>query len=101
MAIARRSRDDHNWQSWYHFCLRLILTLYRSLEDIGTRSLALLGKGKLTRVLDKAQDSQEIIKLVEELRQVIFVYQVRTRGSGGHSWESLTRGTGVTTTVGI
>jgi hypothetical protein len=57
-------------------------TLYRSLEDIGTRSLALAGKGKLARALDKAQDSQEIIKLVEELRQAILIYQVSPRGRG-------------------
>jgi hypothetical protein len=58
------------------------ITLYRSLEDIGTRSLALAGKGKLARALDKAQDSQEIIKLVEELRQAILIYQVSPRGRG-------------------
>ena len=76
-------------------------TLYRSLEDIGMRSLALAGKGKLARALDKAQDSQEIIKLVEELRQAILVYQVSSRGRGSHSRVSLTRGTGVTATVDI
>ena len=81
--------------------LRQRLTLYRSLEDIGMRSLALAGKGKLARALDKAQDSQEIIKLVEELRQAILVYQVSTRDGDSHSRESSTRGTGVTTTVDI
>jgi hypothetical protein len=57
-----------------------ILTLDRSLEEIGTRSLALSGKKKLARVLDKAQDSQEVVKLVEKLRQAILVYQVSARG---------------------
>jgi hypothetical protein len=58
----------------------LVLTLDRSLEEVGTRSLALSGKKKLARVLDKAQDSQEVVKLVEKLRQAILVYQV---GAGG------------------
>ena len=57
-----------------------IITVYRSLEEIGTRSLALSGKKKLARVLDKTQDSQEVVKLVEKLRQAILVYQVSTRG---------------------
>jgi hypothetical protein len=57
-----------------------ITTLYRSLEEIGTRSLALSGKKKLARVLDKTQDSQEVVKLVEKLRQAILVYQVSAGG---------------------
>ena len=57
------------------------ITTYRSLEDIGARSLALLEKGKVARVLDKAQDSQEVIRLVEKLRQAILVYQVRASQS--------------------
>jgi hypothetical protein len=57
-----------------------IATLYRSLEEIGTRSLALSGKKRLSRVLDKTQDSQEVVKLVEKLRQAILVYQVGARG---------------------
>jgi len=46
------------------------------LEDIENRSQALLGKGKATRILDKTQDSAEIVKLVEQLRQAILIYQV-------------------------
>ena len=57
-----------------------IITVYRSLEEIGIRSLALSGKKKLARVLDKTQDSQEVVKLVEKLRQAILVYQVSVRG---------------------
>jgi hypothetical protein len=76
-----------------------IITLNRSLEDIGTRSLALSGKKKLARVLDKAQDSQEVVKLVEKLRQAILVYQVSARRRQGQ--RSLTRGAGITTTVDI
>jgi hypothetical protein len=59
---------------------RPILTLDRSLEEIGTRSLALSGKKKLARVLDKTRDSQEVVKLVENLRQAILVYQVSAGG---------------------
>jgi hypothetical protein len=63
--------------------VRPMLILSRSLEDIGTRSLVLSEKGKLARVLDKAQDSQEVIKLVEKLRQTILVYQVSPRHRQG------------------
>ena len=52
----------------------------RSLEDIGKRSLVLSEKGKVARVLDKSRDLQEVIGLVEKLRQAILVYQV---GVGG------------------
>ena len=48
----------------------------RSLEDIKTRSLVLSGKGKATRILDKRQDSGMVVKLIEELRQAILIYQV-------------------------
>ena len=51
----------------------------RSLEDIGKRSLALSEKGKIARALDKMRDSGEVIKLVEELRRAILVYQVSAR----------------------
>ena len=71
----------------------------RSLEDIGTRSLALSEKGKVARVLDKTQDSQEVIKLVEKLRQAILVYQVSAKRR--QSQKPLTRGVGVTTAVDI
>ena len=80
--------------------VRPMLTLSRSLEDIGTRSLALSEKGKLARVLDKAQDSQEVLKLVEKLRQAILVYQVSVRHR--RSGKLLTdMRAGVTTTVNI
>ena len=48
----------------------------RSLEDIEKRSLLLLGKKKATRILDKKQDSGKVVKLAEELRQAILIYQV-------------------------
>jgi len=50
----------------------------RSLEDIGQRSQTLLAKGKCARILDKAQDAQEVGRLVEQLRQAILIYQVGT-----------------------
>lgn len=57
--------------------VHLELILYdRSLEDIGTRSLALSEKGKVARILDKAQDTGEVIKLIEQLRRAILIYQV-------------------------
>jgi len=74
-------------------------TLNRSLEYIGKQSLALSEKGKIARVLDKTQDAQEVIKLVEKLRQAILEYQV----SGRNHWsrKPLIRGTGITTAVNI
>ena len=59
----------------------LELIVRRSLEDIEKRSEALLGKGKTARFFDKTQDSSTIVKLIEELRQAILIYQVGTIGS--------------------
>ncbi|KAF9790951.1 hypothetical protein BJ322DRAFT_418044 [Thelephora terrestris] len=55
--------------------------LTRSLEDIEKRSQELLGKGKAARILDKARDSGIIVKLVEELRQAILIYQLSQQRS--------------------
>src|SRR5882757_8797566 len=55
---------------------RLGLIVCRSLEDIEKRSSELAGKGKVARILDKTQDAGTIVKLVEELRQAILIYQV-------------------------
>jgi len=52
------------------------LTLRRSLEYVGKRSLAILDKGRVARVLDKSQDSQELIGLLERLRQAAIIYQM-------------------------
>ena len=54
----------------------------RSLDEIGRRSLVLSEKGKVARVLDKTRDSQEVIALVEKLRQAILVYQVSDEDRG-------------------
>ena len=47
----------------------LDLTSRRSLEETGARSLVSPGNGKVARALDKTQDSQEVIRLVEKLGQ--------------------------------
>ena len=80
-------------------CPHTRLTLYRSLEDIGKRSLALSNKGKVARAFDKKQDSEKVIGLVETLRQAILIYQV----SGKHRRDrkALTRGPGIAATVDI
>ena len=41
----------------------------------------LLEKGRVARVLDKKRDSGAILKLVEQLRQAILIYQVGTAES--------------------
>ena len=75
------------------------LTLCRSLEDIVKRSLTPSEKSKVARVLDKTQDLQEVIGLVENLRQVVLIYQVSVRHRRNR--RLFTRGAGVTTTVNI
>ena len=69
----------------------------RSLEDIGTRSLALSEKGKVARILDKAQDTGEVVKLIEQLRRAILIYQVTIKYV--QNWKLLTCWSDVTTTV--
>ena len=44
-------------------------------------------KGRVARILDKTQDSQAVVELVEDLRQVIFIYQVGTIGNHRHRAE--------------
>jgi hypothetical protein len=46
------------------------------LGDIEKRSQALLEKKTMTGFLDKTKDSQEVVNLVEELRNAIVCYQV-------------------------
>lgn len=50
--------------------------VFSSLEEIGKRSHALLGKKKIARFLGKAKDSQEVVNLIEQLRAAIMYYQV-------------------------
>ena len=78
---AERRLQLEKFVSRLEFLVHSQLTLYdRSLSDIGKRSLALSEKGKVARVLDKTRDSQEVITLVEKLRQAILVYQVSIGG---------------------
>ena len=58
-----------------------LIVRVRSLEDIEKRSMELLGKGKAARILDKKRDSGMIVKLVEEIRQAIIIYQVGPAGN--------------------
>ena len=50
--------------------------VFSSLEEIGTRSQAILEKKKAARFLDKAKDSQEVVDLVDQLRTAVVYYQV-------------------------
>ena len=78
---AERRLQLEKFGSNPEFLVHAKLILYgRSLDDIGRRSLTLSEKGKVARVLDKTRDSQEVITLVEKLRQAILVYQVSVGG---------------------
>ena len=48
--------------------------------------MTLLGKGKGARILDKKQDSGMVVKLVEELRQAILIYQVCPAENHRRNW---------------
>ena len=56
-------------------------------------------KGKVARVLDKGRDSEEVIKLIEKLRQAILVYQVGAKLC--QKLESLICGAGITAAINI
>ena len=60
------------------FCHLKPIICARSLGDIEKRSQMLLDKGRGAKILDKRQDSGMVVKLVEELRQAILLYQVGT-----------------------
>ena len=47
-----------------------------TLEEIEKRSQVLLEKGAAVRFMDKGDDSKEVAKLVERLRETITLYQV-------------------------
>jgi len=50
--------------------------VFRSLEEIGKQSRALLEKKRTARFFDKGKDSQEVVNLVEQVRAAIVCYQV-------------------------
>jgi len=77
--VERRSELE-KFASWPKFLVYSQLTPdYRSLEDIEKRSQVLSKKEKGARFLDKTQDSGEVVKLVEELRRAVLVYQVSVK----------------------
>jgi len=47
-----------------------------ALEDIEKKSQALLEKGVAARFIDKGEDSKEVARLIERLREAISYYQV-------------------------
>jgi len=77
--VKRRSELEE-CVSWAEILAHSKLTVdNRILAGIERRSLALSEKGTAARVLDKMRDSGEVVKLVEELRRAILVYQVSVR----------------------
>ena len=85
VKILRKRTDAINCRGFYHTSLSSYrfkpIPHVRSLEAIEKRSRRLLNKGKGAKILDKKQDSGAIVKLVEELRQAILLYQVRNVGN--------------------
>jgi len=51
-----------------------------TLEEIENRSQALLAKGDPARFVDKEEDSKEVVRLIERLREAVTHYQV------GENW---------------
>ena len=51
--------------------------VFSLLEEIGTRSQAILEKKRVTGFLDKGKDSQEVVSLIEQLQSAVVYYQVR------------------------
>ena len=49
---------------------------HSTLEEIEKRSQVLLEKGVAARFMDKEDDSKEVARLVERLRETIALYQV-------------------------
>ena len=56
--------------------LALTSGLCSVLEDIEKRSQALLAKGNAARLLDKGEDSKEVVKLIKRLQETVIHYQV-------------------------
>ena len=76
--MLRRSSDGQNSPGEFcrvhsDTCFNLV---FRSLEEIEKRSQAILEKKTAAGFLDKTKDSQEVITLVDELRNSIVGYQV-------------------------
>jgi len=56
--------------------LAVVDDLLRALEEIEKKSRALLEKGAAARFVDKGEDSAEVTRLIERLREAITHYQV-------------------------
>ena len=78
MLTLRRSRDGQNSPGeLHHFRSVTRFNLaFRSLEEVEERSQAIMKKKPAVGFLDKTKDSQEVIGLVDELRNAIVGYQV-------------------------
>ena len=77
-SILRRSRDGQNSPGELRRLRTVICSnpVSRSLEEIEKRSHAILEKKLGVGFLDKTKDSQDVVSLVDELRNAIVVYQV-------------------------
>ena len=78
MLILRRRRDGRNSPGEIHCVCCIIRSnlVFRSLAEIEKRSEAILEKNAVVGFLDKMKDSQEVVSLVDELRNAILGYQV-------------------------
>ena len=61
--------------------VRLVNNPRSALEEIERQSQALLAKGAVARFVDKAEDSNEVVKLIERLQEAITHYQVSGDGT--------------------
>jgi len=65
--------------------------LRSALEEIERRSRVLLEKHTAARLLDKGEDSKEVARLIDGLREAITHYQVSENGLLGQVLQRLTR----------
>jgi len=78
MSILRRRRDGQNCPGELRRVryVTQVNRVFRSLEEIEKQSQAILEKKMAVGFLDKTKDSQEVIGLIDELRNAIVGYQV-------------------------
>ena len=78
METKRRTNDVQDFTGKFadHPPRLLLIGLSSALEDIEKRSRVLLEKGAAARFLDKREDSAEVARLIERLREAIAHYQV-------------------------
>ena len=72
---------------------------FSTLDGIEKRSRAILEKKQVPGFFDKASDSQEVVKLVEDIRNAIMDYQVS--GKRTERTRINANGIGLSTTVNI